>query len=245
MIVSLSIIRYRPLFIPFALLAMAIHRIPLALNRNCSFWKLMGCGKKGTFDLQPDWQQWALLAVWNSGEEFEKFDKHSFISKYWKAFSKERWTLLSVPLASHGKWDEQEPFKLASYDTDYTGPVAVLTRATIRLNKLRNFWSNVQPVAGTMGKASGFITSVGIGEAPFFRQATFSVWDTMESMKTFAYNSAEHAEVIRKTREENWYSEELFARFRPVSSSGTLNGIDPLESIKHKQQEIINQPIQL
>lgn len=234
MIVSLSIVRYRRLFIPFALLAMAVHRIPLAINRNCTFWKLMGCGRNGTFDLQPDWQQWALLAVWNSIDDFEEFNKGSFISRYWDTFSKERWTLLSVPLASHGKWDDQEPFKMTSYEKNYNGPVAVLTRATIRLSKLKQFWLNVDPVTRIMNKAPGYITSIGIGEAPFFRQATISVWDSMESMKAFAYNSAEHAEVIRKTRTEEWYSEELFARFRPVSSSGTIRGTDPLQDIQHE-----------
>lgn len=234
MIVSLSIVRYRTLFIPFALLAMAIHRLPLAMNKHCSFWKLMGCGRNGTFDLQPDWQQLGLLAMWNSPEDFRDFNERSFISWWWKAFTLERWTVLSVPLASHGKWDGKEPFSMAAEDKNYSGPVAVLTRASIRFNKLKNFWSNAEPVAKTMGRAPGYLTSVGIGEAPFFRQATFSVWDNMESMKAFAYNSAEHLEVIRKTRQEDWYSEELFARFSVVSASGTLNGKDPLNGILSK-----------
>jgi heme-degrading monooxygenase HmoA len=79
-----------------------------------------------------------------------------------------------------------------------------------------------------MSRAPGFITSFGIGEAPFFRQATFSVWASAADIKNFAYRSPEHAEVIKKTREENWYSEELFARFKIVSSEGALNGLNPL-----------------
>lgn len=226
MIVSLTIVRYRPLMIPFALFAMAFHRIPLLMDRKCSFWKLMGCGKNGTFDLKPDWQQWALLAVWN---EKEDFDKSSFIQNWWRSFAFENWTIFIEPLSSHGKWDGKEPFNKDHTDIKYNGPIGVLTRATIRLSKLERFWSNVQPAADLMSHSQGYITSFGIGEAPFFRQATFSVWDSMESMKAFAYGSKEHAEVIRKTRFENWYSEELFARFRILSSSGSLNGRNPLE----------------
>ncbi len=232
MLVSISIVRYRTLFIPLAVLAMAIHRIPLSLNKACTFWKLMGCGKNGSFDLTPDWQQWALMAVWTSEEDFTKFYKNSFISWWWKRFTKEQWTLLSVPLASHGKWDGIDPFKMDSYEVNYKGPVAVLTRATIRLNKLNQFWGNVEPVAEIMKKAPGFITSVGIGEAPFFRQATLSIWKNMDSMKAFAYGSAEHAEVIRKTRKLDWYSEELFARFRILSGEGSNKGIDPIKEIQ-------------
>ena len=79
-----------------------------------------------------------------------------------------------------------------------------------------------------MEKAPGYITSVGVGEAPFFRQATFSIWESMDTMKAFAYGSKEHGEVIKKTRQQNWYTEELFARFRILCSEGTLNGNNPI-----------------
>ena len=51
MIVSLTIVRYRKLFIPFALLAMAIHRRPMRMQKACTFWQLLGTGKNGTFSL--------------------------------------------------------------------------------------------------------------------------------------------------------------------------------------------------
>lgn len=230
MIVSLTIIRYRKAFIPFALLAMAIHRLPLAMQKGCTFWKLLGSGRNGTFDLQPDWQQWGLLAAWTSREDFDSFYHNSAISKWWKRLATESWTMLCEPLQSHGKWDNKIPFGQPNV-IDYTGPVAVLTRATIRLNRLKNFWANVDAVTGIMNNAQGFITSLGIGEAPFYRQATFSVWESLDHVKAFAYSSREHAEVIKKTRNENWYSEELFARFKPMAAWGTLNGQDPLKGI--------------
>ena len=231
MIVSLTITRYRKVFIPLALLAMAVHRLPLAMRKECRFWKLLGSGRNGTFDLQPDWQQWGLLAVWDDREAFDEFYQNSFVARWWKTLAYERWTILCEPLQSHGKWDGQQPFGQPDIK-EYTGPVAVLTRATIRLSKLKGFWSNVDSVANIMGDAPGFITSIGIGEAPVYRQATFSIWKSIDDVKAFAYASREHAEVIKKTRNENWYSEELFARFRPVASFGTINGVDPLAGIE-------------
>ena len=228
MIVSLTIVRYRKLFIPFALMAMAIHRLFMRLQKGCTFWKLLGSGQNGTFDLQPDWQQWGLLAVWQSREDFDSFHTQSPVVYWWTLFGVERWTILLSPLQSHGKWDTKEPF-LAQDDPSYAGPIAVLTRATIRLNKLKNFWSNVDDVANLMATAPGYITSLGIGEAPFYRQATFSVWQSLDDVKAFAYKSREHSEVIRKTRAESWYKEELFARFKPLATFGTIKGQNPLK----------------
>jgi heme-degrading monooxygenase HmoA len=230
MIVSLTIIRYRKLFIPFALLAMAVHRPFMWLQRGCTFRKLLGSGHNGTFDLQPDWQQWGLLAVWDDREDFDRFYANSFVAWWWKLLGKENWTILCQPLQSHGKWNGKEPFGTINVQ-NYSGPVAVLTRATIRMSKLKNFWSNVDEVANLMTNAKGFITSFGIGEAPVYRQATFSVWESLDDVKAFAYQSTEHAEVIKKTRSENWYKEELFARFKPIESFGTIKGIDPLNKI--------------
>jgi len=65
---------------------------------------------------------------------------------------------------------------------------------------------------------------VGIGENPFLDQATFSIWESPEAMKKYAYQSFDHSDVIKLTRDRKWYSEELFARFAILESTGTLNG---------------------
>lgn len=233
MIVSLTIVRYRKLFIPFALLAMAIHRLPLMMQKGCSFYKLLGSGKNGTFDLKPDWQQWGLLACWETQNNFDQFHNRSFVSSWWKFLCTERWTILCEPLQSHGQWSGKEPFG-KPISNEINGPIAVLTRATIRFKRLKNFWANVDAVANMMSAAPGYITSFGIGEAPVYRQATFSIWNSINDVKAFAYQSPEHAEVIKKTRSENWYSEELFARFKPLASFGTLNGTDPLKGLLNR-----------
>jgi len=63
------------------------------------------------------------------------------------------------------------------------------------------------------------------------RQATFSVWDSARAMQDYAYKDARHREVIQLTRREQWYGEELFARFRVLHSIGTLNGQPPLAGL--------------
>jgi len=235
--VTLTIIRYPKRFTYFAILAMAVHRFPFWFNKKISFFKLMGCGKNGTFDKHPDWQQWGIFAAHKQPLIMEALNEKeritqlygSFISGWCCFFNCETWTIFLDPIEGHGTWDGKKPFGTLAKDTGYDGPIAILTRATIRLSKLKAFWQNVNGVAVQMAGANGFITSIGIGEMPYIKQATFSIWQSREAMKQFAYQMHQHKVVIQKTRKENWYSEDMFVRFKPVKTMGTIKGSDPLE----------------
>ena len=196
----------------------------------------MGCGKNGTFDKVPDLQQWAILMVTAKNDQPDHLSSFNckklygnFIAKWWKFFGCSQWTIILEPVEGHGKWDGKEAFGPLPRTSDYDGVIAVLTRATVRLNRLQHFWRHVNGVASLMATSKGFITSFGIGEVPWIKQATFSIWENKESVKTFAYKMQEHAEVIRKTRKEKWYSEDMFVRFKIISSHGSINGVNPLE----------------
>jgi hypothetical protein len=223
---SIIIVRY-PRFLGWVgFLSMAVFRFPLWINPNISFWKLMGTGKNGSFDKTPDWRQWAVLLV-HTKKDIQTTP--AFLRLWWKCFRCEQWTMVLEPIEGHGLWDGKQPFGKLAKQTDYSGPICVLTRATIRIKKLHRFWSHVDAIATKMAGSDGFITSVGIGEIPWIKQATFSIWTNKEAMRAFAYQMKDHAEVVVKTKKENWYSEEMFVRFKPIDSFGTLNGYLPFK----------------
>jgi hypothetical protein len=241
LISTLTIVRY-PRFLGWAgFLSMGFFRIPLFFNRQINFWKLLGCGKNGTFDIYPNWRQWGILTVINksslinemidTGEEpNNKFLYGNFIRVWWKFFRCETYTIFLEPIEGHGLWDGKEKFGSLPKETSYNGKIAVLTRATIRINRLKHFWKHVDAVSTQMRNANGFVFSVGIGELPWIKQSTFSVWESKEKMKQFAYKIKEHTDVIRKTRKENWYSEDMFVRFKVIKSFGTVQGVDLLKN---------------
>ncbi len=195
----------------------------------------MGTGKNGTFDKTPDFNQWAILCVFRDDFYQSTFDPiHLFgrFIKYWlQLFSMETFSIQLEPINGHGLWDGKKVFGDFESNENYNGPIATLTRATIRLSKIKHFWNHVAPIANKMTSAKGYVFSVGIGEVPWIKQATFSVWDSVEDMKTFAYSMKEHREVVKKTRQEKWYSEDMFVRFKVISTKGTLKGIDPVKRI--------------
>jgi hypothetical protein len=247
MYATLTIVRY-PAWLSWAgFLSMAVFRLPMWLNGKVSFWKLLGCGKNGTFDKTPDLQQWGIITVHKEiatqGNINYTIDNvqvrnaihtsyyGSFITKWWRMFNCETWTIVLQPIEGHGLWDGKKAFGDLPKTSAYEGSIAVLTRATIHLDKLKSFWANVDGVVRLMAAAPGFVTSLGIGEVPWIKQATFSVWQSKASMKDYAYKMREHAEVIRKTRQENWYKEEMFVRFEILASYGMLNNKNPLKGM--------------
>jgi hypothetical protein len=106
--------------------------------------------------------------------------------------------------------------------------VAIITRADVRRHSWKAFGAASNVVDAELRTAAGLIDVVGIGEAPIGRLATFSLWESLAAARTFAYSTPDHVEVIRRTRAEDWYAEEMFARFEPYASTGTWNGRDPL-----------------
>jgi hypothetical protein len=106
--------------------------------------------------------------------------------------------------------------------------VAVLTRARIRFSQLVAFWKAVPATSRALERAPGLLASIGTGEIPFTHPATFSIWRSARDLEAYAYGTRDHREVIRRRRDEGWYSEELFARFIPIASEGAWNGRDPL-----------------
>lgn len=215
---SLTIIRYPEKYSFFALLAMVIHRLPLWLNKEIHFWKLLGCGQGGGFSKKPDWQQWVILVVRENPylshtQPNLKILYGRFIAAWFKYWKCETHTFLLEPLSGHGKWDEQEPFGPLEHKRDYSGKIAILTRATIRITKLTRFWAHVKNTSDLLHNAKGLIYTVSIGEIPFIKQATFSIWENVEAMLAYAYQTP-HKDVVQKTRNEKWYSEELFVRLK-------------------------------
>ena len=68
MVCIVSIIRYPKWLSFFGILSMAIFHLPLKVQKNILFYKLMGTGKNEGFDIQPQWNQWVILRVIDKGK---------------------------------------------------------------------------------------------------------------------------------------------------------------------------------
>lgn len=203
---------------------MAFARPILRRVPGLRFWKLLGMGDG--FSLRPDLGGYGLLAVWASPEYADAFFDGALLMRRFRSHADEVWTVRMVAIQSHGAWSGVNPFQPVAPPGG--GPLCVLTRATIHWRRLAAFWSRVPDTTRSLIGVPGLVLSIGIGEAPVVRQATFSLWRSDADMRAFAYHTPVHAEIVRRTRDESWYAEDLFARFKPLSSEGTWRGDDPL-----------------
>jgi hypothetical protein len=204
--------------IPFALLAMALDRIILKRSRNVGFFKSLGTGKGETFTpLDANPLRWGLIAQVNDIDDFDR----SFIVKQWRKNSINEFRAILEPISSHGKWSKQEPFTPSVKDWD--GQVVAITRARIKFTHNFRFWRAVPPVTSSLHDSPGLIAALGIGEAPIGLQGTFSIWESSDALRQFAYRGEAHNAAIAATKKYGWYSEELFSRFALRNVRGSIN----------------------
>ena len=198
----------------FAFQNMGIGVKRFGLPEGMEWMKLLGSGGRNGFGLWPNWGGYALLAAFPS-EVLAKAALESGVWQAYKSHSASAKTFLLRPLQAHGLWDGVEPFRTTN-DYDRDAETVVLTRARIKLRHIPAFWKRVRAVSESVDDYPERTFSVGVGEHPVIQQATVSHWTSGRAMEDYAYRSRYHAEVVRLTRQEGWYSEELFCRFGVV-----------------------------
>ena len=147
----------------------------------------------------------------------------------------ESWHVKLRGAGGHGSWRGVEVPRLmgdASSQRVRDGhvPIAVITRADVKLRSWRAFAKDARIVDAELQKSDGLVAVVAIGEAPILRLGTFSLWRNIDAMSAFARRAPQHDRVVGRTRRERWYGEEMFARFEPYWSAGSWDGRDPLRT---------------
>ena len=187
--------------------------------KGLQFYKMLGTGAGAGFSLRPDFSTYALLTVWDTEQcKVKAFDKAAVLQAFFDRSAEQRIYSLS-PIHTHGNWSGQSPFEVQKPLGDK--PIGVITRATLNPTRLLEFWRHVPQASRAIKQAKGVGFFKGIGEWPFVQQATFSVWESAEAIRTFAYVSQAHASIVKKTRQRKWYKEDMFNRFEVLSEEKT------------------------
>ncbi len=114
---------------------MALAPRKLRRESGLEFFKLCGSGTGEGFTPRPNWQVWAILAVWKDAAAAQQGIR-SGVWQTWRARAAENWTLFLAPTSVRGQWAGVTPFAVmplpasapASVPADKTQPLAALTR---------------------------------------------------------------------------------------------------------------------
>ncbi|MCC5930374.1 MAG: spheroidene monooxygenase [Cyclobacteriaceae bacterium] len=192
------------------------------------FYKLLGTGGGFGYSHKPDFNTYALLTVWKSYIQAREFESDSDVMADYRNHADEVYSIIMQPVKSKGTWSGKNPFE-PQIDIQKEDPVVVLTRATLKLRFVPYFWRRVSGVSKAHEGLNELLFSKGVGERPWVEQATFSIWKSVTQMEQFAHGEGgKHAEAVYTTRKYSGFKEDLYARFKPIETTGTWKQADPL-----------------
>jgi hypothetical protein len=223
---TFTILRYPPGQRLWAFKWMGRARRPLAATAGLGFHRLLGSGSGLGFSLLPDFGRYALLATWSSEPAADEFFAAPLLGEC-REHGAELWTVKLLTLRSRGAWAGAGPFAVHPGALPPELPRVVLTRACLRLRAVPGFWSRVPAINRSLIAAPGLRLALGVGEIPWVRPVTFSVWDDDASLDRFAFQGSCHHAGARAAYQHRWFHEDLFARFAAIASQGKIAGHDP------------------
>lgn len=210
---------------------MGAARIALPRIDGLKFWKLCGSGIGEGFTPIPNTAVYAILATWRDERTARHQVAHSTLWNRYRAKASEDWTVFLSPTSVRGKWSGQTPF--AANSDERSGPLAALTRATVKPAVAAKFWGQVPDISQVIGADPNVVFKIGIGEVPLLHQVTFSIWPDAATMADFARKpDGPHQRAINAVRSEGWFREELYARFSVTGDLGTWGGASPLDKLE-------------
>lgn len=224
--VTLSLFRFAgPGARLWALAMMGAARFALPTVPGIRFWKLCGSGTGEGFTPIPNTAVYAILATWPDLETAQEQIEAAPVFGRYRDRSAEHWTLFLTPISARGEWAGRAPFAPQA-DAGH-GPIAALTRATVKPGVALQFWKRVPDISAVIGSDPNVMFKIGIGEVPLLHQVTFSIWPDSDSMARFARKDGPHARAITAVRQGGWFREELYARFRIAAEQGSWDGQSP------------------
>ncbi|MBT8446756.1 MAG: spheroidene monooxygenase [Gammaproteobacteria bacterium] len=203
---------------------LALGRYVLRGTPGLTFLKVLGSGRDGGFRLKPSATHGGLMCAFEDAGSAERFVRDSPVMTDYRRHARELLTVRLQAYASRGRWSGVNAFPAVT-EPDPSQPVAALTRASIHPLKAWKFWRHAAPSEDALHAAPGCLLAAGLGEAPFLRQATFTIWENEATMDAYARDGA-HLAAIQAARGGRYFTEDMFVRFVPFAVEGSWHGRD-------------------
>lgn len=215
------LVDYPPWARPWGWMRLVLQRWPLRHLRGLSLAKVLGSGHEGGFGLRPSGTRQGLFLVFDDEAAAREFVERSPVLARYRSHARECCVAMLRAISCKGSWSGVALTPEAA--PQRAGPLAALTRASIKPARLAAFWRHSPPSEASLATAPGCLLAVGLGEAPLLRQCTFSLWESVAAMDAYARSGA-HLQAIRSAYAGDFFSESMFVRFELLELRGTWKG---------------------
>jgi hypothetical protein len=185
--------------------------------------KVLGSGHEGGFGLRPSGTRQGLICQFEHAAQAQSFLRESPLVAEYKAHANEFFAVRLRAYSCKGSWSGVSVPVCATAPRHDEGPIAALTRASIRPRSATQFWKMAPSTQAGLEQAPGCRLAVGLGEAPLVRQATFSLWESADAMDQYA-RAGPHLAAIQAAHQLDFFSESMFVRYRPMETQGVWKG---------------------
>ena len=212
---------WKPGAVAWGFMRLVLGDRPLRGTPGLVFTRVLGSGQEGGFVLRPGLDHHGLFLLFDSEMAADGFMQSSAVLSGYRDHARECCVIKLRATSCRGSWAGHSinPTRQAPD----SGPVAALTRGSVRLSRLWPFWRHSPATQASVARAPGCELAMGLGEAPLLRQATFSLWRDQAAMDAYA-RSGPHLQAIRASSQGGHLSESMFVRFVPSAIVGTWKG---------------------
>lgn len=172
---------------------------------------------------RPNPRKIGLLAAWEDEAALDRFHASAPLA----ARLAGGWELRMRPVHVFGAWAGMPGLGEERGELGEDEPVAALTLGRVRPRRVVPFLRAAAGAEAAAVASPGLLASTGLGRPPLV--STFSIWRSLAAMKEYAFSQAgAHQAAVGVDRGRPFHRESAFVRFRPLASSGSWDGRDPL-----------------
>lgn len=142
------------------------------------------------------------------------------------ARASETWEILLEPVSIEGDWFGFAPDVTGATPLALDEPAVVLINGVLKPRHAIRFARDNALVAAQLRSAAGYLGGLGISDTPM-TTTSLSCWRTRRDSRAFAFGTGAHQRAYKVDQAEERHSTTFFVRFRPLATSGTLDGQDP------------------
>jgi spheroidene monooxygenase len=187
--------------------------------RDLQTFKLCGSGTGEGFTPIPNTAVYAILGTWPDHDAARRAMFGTSVFRAYRDHADEAMTIFMTPASARGKWAGTEPF--TPQDVDLDGPIAAMTRATVKPSVALKFWGQEPAILPRhRGRPQRHVQDRNRRSAVDAAGHLLHLARRQDDGRVSPAPTARMPDAIKAVRDGGWFKEELYARFRVDAAEG-------------------------